>query len=218
MYLLSVSVAGNGRGGNQPIITQQSFKNVLPKSIFFSSSAQVCRHAPQTHTHTPAHPPTHSLPPSLPPVWIRLSLCACHGLAVVIVCWTGWTGCPHVSCQAHSTARPPETLQNCLCFWFTSQIKTAAADWQKKKKSSPRFLVFPWSLPQFSQPDFCMEKELASYPVIVAFWLLPPSEHCLSQNSFLLPDTKEIFGESSHPLQKIHKSQKKKKKGKKRNG
>lgn len=63
MYLLSVSVAGNGRGGNQPIITQQSFKNVLPKSIFFSSSAQVCRHAPQTHTHTPAHP----LPPSLPP-------------------------------------------------------------------------------------------------------------------------------------------------------
>lgn len=167
-----------------------------------------------THTHRPTHP----LPPSLPPVWIRLSLCACHGLAVVIVCWTGWTGCPHVSCQAHSTARPPETLQNCLCFWFTSQIKTAAADWQKKKKSSPRFLVFPWSLPQFSQPDFCMEKELASYPVIVAFWLLPPSEHCLSQNSFLLPDTKEIFGESSHPLQKIHKSKKKKKKGKKRNG
>lgn len=38
MYLLSVLVTGNGRGGNQPFITQQSFKTVLPKlfSLFFS--------------------------------------------------------------------------------------------------------------------------------------------------------------------------------------
>lgn len=79
-------------------------------------------------------PPSLRPPPSLPAAWIRLSLCFCHGLsvAVAVVCWTGWTGCPHISCQVHRAAPPSETLQTCLCFWF---FRDSAADW----KYSPDF-------------------------------------------------------------------------------
>lgn len=99
------------RGGNQPIITQQSFKNVLPKwfAWFF-----FCTSLFRKFSVTWPSPSFRLLPPHM---WIRLSLCACHGLgvAVVVVCWTG---CPHVSCRVHSAAPPSETLQTRLCFWF----------------------------------------------------------------------------------------------------
>ena len=109
--------------------------------FFFFSLLLVHKFAvtPPLHTlrSTPSLPP--SLPLLVPPVWIRLSLCACHGLAVVIVCWTGWTGCPHVSCQAHSTARPTRRRsRTVLCFWFTSQIKTQQRTDNNNKKTKQK--------------------------------------------------------------------------------
>lgn len=63
VYLLFVSVTGNGRGegGNQPIITQRSFKNVLPKS--FPRFFLLLHKFVWDLRHTPL-----SLP--LPPAWI----------------------------------------------------------------------------------------------------------------------------------------------------
>lgn len=87
--------------GNQPIITQQSFKNVLPKLLVLSPSthslfAVTWPNPDLTQSHSLTSTPP---PPPLTSLWIRLSLCARHG-----VCWTG---CPHFSCcQVHRCSTP----------------------------------------------------------------------------------------------------------------
>lgn len=142
VYLLSVSVTGNGRGGNQPIITQQSFKNVLPKSfsLFFSSFAQFC--FVSLLSHDPPSPPPSSFPPSLPPGKdCPPALATALGVAVVVVCWTGWTGwtgCPHVSYQVHTTATRDGPDLFVLLVSVTSQIK------QFRTRLSSGLKIFTW--------------------------------------------------------------------------
>lgn len=119
-------------------------------------------------------PPSLLPPPSLPAAWIRLSLCFCHGLsvAVAVVCWTGWTGCPHISCQVHRAAPPSETLQTCLCFWF---FRDSAADWKYSPDFSSLKVLFFFFLfsefrrSQFSNRTSVWKRNSLLNPVIVHF-------------------------------------------------
>ena len=147
MYLLSVSVAGNGRGGNQPIITQQSFKNVLPKSIFFFfflfCTILPSRTPKHTHTHTHTHPTTHSLPPSrldkIVPLCLPWPRCGDR-----LLDWLDWLPSRLMPGAQYSPATRDAPELFVLLVYVTNQ--NSAADWQKKiKKSSPRFF-FSFSL------------------------------------------------------------------------
>ncbi|KAG7494951.1 hypothetical protein JOB18_040754 [Solea senegalensis] len=118
-----------GDGGNQPIITQQSFKSSLPKLFphcFSSSSAQPCAPRPSTF---------------IPLSWMRLSLCCCHdlGVAVVVICWTGRPSRLHASCTAQT--RRQRCSQPFLCFLVSATSQT-------KKKNRMRLSyglkVFTW--------------------------------------------------------------------------
>lgn len=80
----AVCVGGQmGKGGNQPIITQQSFQNVLPKSfaLFFFCTSLFRKFSVTWHS-LPLPPPS-----SRPPTWIRLSLCACRGCGGCLLDW-----------------------------------------------------------------------------------------------------------------------------------
>lgn len=158
MYLLSVSVTGNGRGGNQPIIAQWSFKNVLPKSFphffFCTSLLENLRHMP----------PSSCLDcPSvlaIAAVWLWRSSVGLVGLVALV---------SHVPPRHQRRSRP-------VCAGLSSGLKIFT--WF----SVPFLFVFSlfcsgeFRGSEFAtvfQQDFCLVTELASYPVIVAFWLLP---------------------------------------------
>lgn len=128
-----------GEGGNQPIITQRSFKSVLPKS-FLSFLHLFCTNVCLDSSDPAPLPPNPAPPPQL---WIRLSV------------WLWWSsvglvelvGLVALTSPARCTAqsRHQRRSSTCLCFSFQphhrqKQTNTVKDETQHRtENSSPGF-------------------------------------------------------------------------------
>lgn len=120
MYLLPVSVTGNGRGGNQPITIQQSFKNVLPKSLFL------------LHTFVLPSPPPPLLDKIVPPP-------GRGGLMLDCLDWLPLT--PPASCTC--TAALSETLRRRVGASGFSHVANGSDETRQRTENPHLDSVFP---------------------------------------------------------------------------